>query len=49
MTPSVNIELILPAQVGSAETQSAAPSPLSVVLPKKQLFVSRLFPDQTAS
>jgi len=47
--PSVNTEPILPAQVGSAETQSAAPKPLLGVLPKWQMFFSRLSSDQTAS
>jgi len=48
MTPAVNTDpTILPAHVGSAEIQSAAPKPASVALLRKQILVSRLFPDQT--
>jgi len=49
MAQSFNTEPIPPAQVGSPETLSTAPKPLSVVLPKHQIFVSRLSPDQKAS
>jgi len=35
------------AQVGTSEIQSVGPKPLAVVPLKKQIFVSRLSPDQT--
>jgi len=49
LPPSVNTDPILTAQDGSAETQSAVPKTLLVVLPKKQIILSRLSPDQKAS
>jgi len=44
--PPVSISL---PQVDTSEIQSAWPKPLAVVPLKKQIFVSRLFPDQTSS
>lgn len=49
LPPQGNIESGLPAQVGTSEIQSAGPKPLAVVPLKKQIFVSRLSPDQTSS
>jgi len=49
LPPQGNIESGLPAQVGTSEIQSAGPKPLAVAPLKKQIFVSRLSPDQKSS
>jgi len=46
--PQGSIESGLPAQGGTSEIQSAGPKPLAVVPLRKQIFVSRLSPDQTS-
>jgi len=49
LPPQGNINSGLPAQVDTSEIQSAGPKPLAVVPLKREIFVSRLSPDQTSS